>query len=77
MNTVQTAEPMTVDLQTAAQIQSKIAEYAQSHDVYADGITAPYSEGFYDNCIVFWEEAGYDAAEVREAVEWSPTCLLR
>ena len=59
----------TVDIQTAQKIQAKIAEYAQDHEIFEEGVAAPYTEGFLDSCVVFWEQAGYDLAEVRETVD--------
>lgn len=61
-----------VDIEACNLIQSKVAEYAARCDIIAnenDMLAMPYTEGFYDNCIVFWEEAGYDRDEVRETVD--------
>jgi hypothetical protein len=62
-----------VDMADAVTIQSKVAEYAHSgNPMFANGddyLGAPYSEGFYDNCVLYWIEAGFDEAEVKETVD--------
>lgn len=59
-----------VDIQAAEQIQTKVAEWAHAgYEIYEDGLATPYTESFYDHCITYWLEAGYDEEGVRETVD--------
>jgi hypothetical protein len=59
-----------IDMTVCEMIQRKIADWsAQGHDIFDDeSAAAPYTECFYDNCFVFWEEAGFDRLQVAETV---------
>ena len=65
-------EPKSVDVRTCEKIQSKVADYNHTNAIYeenTDTINPEYTESFIDHCVTFWEEAGYDRAEVIETVD--------
>lgn len=67
-----------VGIQVATAIQARVAQWsAEGRDIYADGIAAPYAEGFYDNCILYWEEGFFDVAQVKETVESAIAELIK
>ena len=62
-------ESKPVDMAAAQTIQSKVAEWSGAgNEIFQGDSLAPYTEGFYDNCVVYWIEDGYDEDEVRETV---------
>lgn len=77
--TVIDTKSKTVDMAVAQVIQSKVAEwFGAGKEVFqGNSLVSPYTEGFYDNCVLYWIEDGFDEKEVKQTVYESLAELAR